>query len=67
MGLVKRALLAVAIVLGVLVAIVLVGTFGATSRQITAEQAPALDVPREAALNRLAQAVRHRTITTHEG
>ena len=67
MGRVKRALFGVGVVLVALVVVVLVGTFSGASRQITAAPGPALEVSREAALDRLAEAVRHRTVTTHEG
>lgn len=63
MRLIKRALLAALLILFVLVAIALVRAFTGTSRQITAPAAPALAFDQAAAAQRLAAAIRIRTVT----
>ena len=63
----KRLAVALLAVITVLVAVVLIRTFTIPSRQVTADPAPALSFDEDAAANRLAEAVRYRTVTTHEG
>lgn len=63
MRIIKRALLGVLLVVLVLAAIALIRAFTAESRQITAEPAPALAFDQQAAAQRLAAAIRIRTVT----
>ncbi len=67
MGLIKRLGLACLSIVAALSAVLLLRTFTLQSHQIEADPPAPLDLEGEATLDRLAQAVRHRTITTYEG